>query len=262
MYSEDQISEQSEEIWQDCQQLLTELISQVPVKTESLKITARQTLDFDKGKTFYILKEGLLKEFYNKTHFVNYEEGDLIGLQCLMDKPQLAIKTDFAIIVDEYDVEEFLTYVGNNKNRLNQWNHYLANMIQSLQLMVCAYKKEEAIFHPDIREFKKGQHIILQGETGNEVYTLVNGSAAVVVDETQVGEIIRDEIFGAIAALTGTTRTADVIAISDCLVMVVPSEQFQSLLASRPEMVAKLIEDMARNIVSSNEQIVSLSGSY
>lgn len=72
-------------------------------------------------------------------------------------------------------------------------------------------------------------------------------------------EIIRDEIFGAIAALTATVRNANVIATSDCLVMVVPSDRFQSLLASRPEMVTKLIEDMARNIVSSNEQIVNLS---
>ena len=41
--------------------------------------------------------------------------------------------------------------------------------------------------------------------------------------------------------------------------MVVPSDRFQTLLASRPEMVTKLIEDMAKNIISSNEQIVSLS---
>ncbi|MCW8931491.1 MAG: cyclic nucleotide-binding domain-containing protein [Gammaproteobacteria bacterium] len=259
MYSDDQVPQQSEELWKDCQQLLNDLIKEAPVKTKSLKIPARKTLDFTNGESFYILKDGLLKEYCDDTHLINHEENDLVGLQCLIDVPQTIIETDFAIIVDEYDVSEFLYYIASDKTRLENWNTYLVNLIQSFQLITCDYKKEEVLFSPDIREFKKDQKIIHQGETDNEVYTLINGSAAVMVNDTQVGEIIRDEIFGAIAALTNTVRTADVVATSDCLVMVVPSERFQNLLASRPEMVTKLIEDMARNIISSNEQIVSLS---
>jgi CRP-like cAMP-binding protein len=133
-------------------------------------------------------------------------------------------------------------------------------MIQSFQLIICSYKKDEVMFHPEIRQYSKGQEIIRQGGTDNEVYTLISGAADVIVDNTKVGEIQRDEIFGAIAALTDTPRTAQVMALSECTVLVVPADRFHSLLSSRPETVTKLIEDMARTIISSNEKIITLSG--
>ncbi|MCP3851963.1 MAG: cyclic nucleotide-binding domain-containing protein [Gammaproteobacteria bacterium] len=259
MYSDDFINDQHEKLWAECRILLAELISEAPVKTTSLKIPARKILDFENNEFFYILKDGVLKEFYNNTQLVNYGEGDLIGLQSLIDRPQTQIETDFAIVVDEYDVDEFLFYVMSDRVRSKKWHAYLSNIIQVLQLIIGSYKKKEVLFQPVVREFKKGEHIIEQGDQGNEVYTLVNGSASVILNGTQVGEIQRDEIFGAIAALTQTVRTANVVATSDCLIMVVPSDHFQSLLTSRPEMVTKLIEDMARNIISSNEKILALS---
>ncbi|MDH5473810.1 MAG: cyclic nucleotide-binding domain-containing protein, partial [Gammaproteobacteria bacterium] len=118
---------------------------------------------------------------------------------------------------------------------------------------------DDAEFHPEIRQYNEQDTIIEEGGTDNEVYTLLSGSADVLVKDTQVGVIKRDEIFGAIAALTGTPRTAKVVATSDCTVLVVPSDRFQDLLKKRPDTVTKLIEDMARTIVASNQKIVDLS---
>jgi len=73
-----------------------------------------------------------------------------------------------------------------------------------------------------------------------------------------VGDIRRDELFGAIAALTDTPRTATVKADVSCSVLVVPSTSFKALLTSRPDTVTKLIEDMARTIISTNDKILSL----
>lgn len=259
MYSDSHIPEQCLALWQECQDLLSEIILSAPAKKTSLTLTSQSTLDFNHAQSLYLIKEGILKEYYNETLIINYEEGDLVGIQCLVNNNQTRTTTDFAVQVDEYDIVEFLKYVASDEKRLMKWHVYLANMIQSWQVLVGETAKGDVLFHPEIREYKAGEKIIEQGATDNEVYTLISGSAGVVVDGTQVGEIKCDEVFGAMAALTGTPRTADVIVKSDCTVLVVTSDRFQSLLVNRPETVAKLIEDMARMIVSSNEQIVDLS---
>ena len=74
-----------------------------------------------------------------------------------------------------------------------------------------------------------------------------------------VGEINTDEIFGAIAALTATRRTASIIAKTDCTALVVQSDRFKNLITVRPDTVTKLVEDMARTIISCNAKIVDLS---
>ncbi|MDH5485565.1 MAG: cyclic nucleotide-binding domain-containing protein [Gammaproteobacteria bacterium] len=259
MFSDSPVPQTSQDLWQHCHQLLSGLIAGAPVKTASLTLPTESTLDFNNNQSLYLLKDGILKEFYNDNLVINHEAGDLVGIQCLINNNHTHTITDFAVIVDEYDIRDFLAYIAADSDRLFDWNHYLASLIQSFQLIICDYKKDEVIFHPEIRQYEKAHEIIAQGATDNEVYTLITGSAEVIVDGIAVGEIKRDEIFGAIAALTGTARTAQVVALSDCTVLVVPADKFHSLLSSRPETVTKLIEDMARSIVSGNEQIVNLS---
>ena len=259
MYSDVRIPESCQELWQQCQDMLVDLVQHLPVKTKSLILPSQSTLDFNNKQSFYCLKEGILKEYFNDTLIVNYEEDDLVGLQCLVDNNQLRIETDFAVTVDEYDIKDFLNYIAADAEYLLKWHKYLATLNQSWHLLASEHCQGEIVFHPEIREYDQGQTIIHQGDTDNEVFTLISGSAGVIVQGTQVGKIHCDEVFGALAALTGTPRTADVVALSDCTVLVVSADRFQELLVNRPETVAKLIEDMARTIISSNEQILALS---
>ena len=103
--------------------------------------------------------------------------------------------------------------------------------------------------------------IIEENTDGDEVFTLMTGAAKVIINNTEVGKINKDEIFGAIAALTNTRRSASIVATSDCETIVVRSDRFRGLLAARPDTVQKLINDMARTIVSCNDRIMTLSKS-
>jgi len=167
--------------------------------------------------------------------------------------------TDFAIVVAEYDTKELLNYIRADEERSHALVQFMSGMFHSYQLIASHYKQDDADFHPEIRQYDEGDIIIEEGGTDNEVYTLLSGAADVLVGDTQVGDIKRDEIFGAIAALTGTPRTAKVIATLECSVLVVASDRFQDLLEKRPDTVTKLIEDMARTIVAGNQKIVDLS---
>ena len=60
------------------------------------------------------------------------------------------------------------------------------------------------------------------------------------------------------AGLTGTKRTATVIATASSIVLSLQRDKFIELIKNRPNTVLKLIDDMARKIVSLNERVVEL----
>ena len=124
---------------------------------------------------------------------------------------------------------------------------------------MCHFSHDNATVSPEFRVYKQGDVIIEEDTEGDEVFTLLSGTAKVMIKDIVVGQINRDEIFGVIAALTNTKRTASVIATSDCETVVIKSENFRDLLNTRPDTVYKLIHDMARTIVSSNNMVMDLS---
>jgi CRP-like cAMP-binding protein len=73
-----------------------------------------------------------------------------------------------------------------------------------------------------------------------------------------VGEIHEHEIFGAMAALTQSSRTATVVANTDCMLMVVPGDQFIELVKSQPRTCLALFENMAHKILALNQRLVDV----
>ena len=259
MFIDDQIPEPCIQLWNDCSDLVSKLIDGAPVNNKSLRIPSETEIDINNNQSVYLIKEGILREKHDNNILANYEAGDIVGLDAIFNHKPSQLMTDFAIVVDEYDATELLNYIRADETRSNALNQFMSGMYHSYQLIACYYKQDDAEFHPEIRQYDEGDIIIEEGGTDNEVYTLLSGSANVLVGDTQVGEIKRDEIFGAIAALTGTPRTAKVVATSECSVLVVASDRFQDLLEKRPDTVTKLVEDMARTIVAGNQKIVDLS---
>lgn len=84
-------------------------------------------------------------------------------------------------------------------------------------------------------------------------------SADAYAGDVRVGEMHDSETFGAIAVLTGVKRTATVKAEMLCTIVVAEKENNKGLLASQTNAVLKLIEDMPRVIVSTNNRAVKLT---
>ena len=105
--------------------------------------------------------------------------------------------------------------------------------------------------------FSFHETIIEEGTESDSVYSIVEGHAEVFVRGIKVGEVLEDEIFGAMSLLTNSPRTASVVADSRCLVMVVPRHQFETMIKTHPRICMSLMENMARQIVSLNQQITA-----
>lgn len=246
------------ELWQTCHSLVPDLLQNCAIEPHDLTITSKNPIDPQSHSVFYI-KEGSIKETFAGQVIVIYEEGDLIGVDGLLQHKLTRYENDFAVKVKEYDGQKFLDEIFNDKNKFTAWHQYLTCLTQSYQLLMCHFSQQDTSFSPEFRHFDRDDVIIEENTEGDEVFTLISGSANVMINNIQVGEINKDEIFGAIAALTNTRRNASIIATSACDTIVVKSDSFRSLLSARPDTVQKLVNDMARTIVSCNEKILELS---
>ena len=258
MFHNLKVPEKCHALWQTCHSLVPALLKDSSVQAKDVLITSKNPIDPKTGSV-YLVKEGTINETFEGQLIITYEEGDLIGVDGVLQQKSSRYENDFAVKAVEYNGQQFIDEIFNDKNKFLILNQYLACLGQSYQLLMCHFSQQDTSFNPEFRHYEKGDVIIEENTEGDEVFTLITGSAKVMLNNTEVGEINQDEIFGAIAALTNTKRSASIIATSHCDTIVVKSDSFRDLLAARPDTVQKLINDMARTIVSSNERIIELS---
>ena len=77
----------------------------------------------------------------------------------------------------------------------------------------------------EIRTIKKGKRLCEQGESSNDLYLLLDGVLAVLIDGEPVAEVGPGAILGERAALEGGIRTATLEAKTPCRVAVARPEQ-------------------------------------
>lgn len=96
----------------------------------------------------------------------------------------------------------------------------------------------------ELKSFPRGQHIIRQGEMGNEMYVLINGTADVFINSADpprlVNRLGRGAVFGEMGLIRHHERTADVIATEDVEVLAV-NERFLTRVKRRYPRIASEI---------------------
>ena len=257
MFLDQQVPDECKVLWQQCRDLIPQFLKNAPVIEQSVTIASNEKLDVT--KYLYHVQEGIVDEYFQGKLIMSYQDGDLIAGDNLFAEKACEYSSDFAIIVDIYDKQSLIKHIQNTPEKNNYWNLYNTYLSQSFHILTAHFNKQQTSIRPEMREYSKGDTIIHEGATDTEVFTLLSGSAQVTSAGVVVGDIKTDEIFGAIAALTGTRRTASVIATTDCTALVVQSQHFKTLISVRPDTVTKLIEDMARTVVSCNKKIINLS---
>ncbi len=78
---------------------------------------------------------------------------------------------------------------------------------------------------PELRSIKKGQALVAQGDAGDDLFLLLDGVLAVVVDGAPIAEVGPGAILGERAVLEGGVRTATLQAVTNCRVAVASSAQ-------------------------------------
>lgn len=205
----------------------------------------------------FLVTEGTVRCFWNDRLLFYLNEMELIGIEDNSPERQIKISSDFAVRATAFSAVEFYRKLQGTPEAQQLYPRLLT--LHSVRLL-CAMAQSmprETVLEPQVKSFSPGEVIIREGDSGTDVYSMINGTAEVCVKGVKVGQIGRDEIFGTIAAVSGTPRSATVTATSNCTVLVVSREKFVELVETKPVAVLKMIEDMSRLIVSLNTRVVS-----
>lgn len=79
-------------------------------------------------------------------------------------------------------------------------------------------------------EHRAGETIIEQGATPDRMYMILEGRVSLRVEGHEVAELVSGAHFGEMALFGEHPRSADVVAVEDVVLLVVPSEQFHQLV--------------------------------
>lgn len=101
-------------------------------------------------------------------------------------------------------------------------------------------------------QFKNGEVIFRQGDEGSSAYIVTKGVAAVYINISNSGRmkrlttLSRQTIFGEMALLTGSRRSAMVMAVNDLTCYRISQDNFRKLKKEHPQLALKILSTMAQ----------------
>ena len=95
----------------------------------------------------------------------------------------------------------------------------------------------------------KGDEVVMKGDDGEALYAVLSGSIIVKAGDGRLVSVMGPgDTFGEIGFLTGSRRTANVVAQSDAELLRLPGEAVRSLVSERPEIAAFVYSNLAREL--------------
>ncbi len=108
-----------------------------------------------------------------------------------------------------------------------------------------------------IQKFNEGDIIIRQGEIGADMYVLQEGEVNIVVGAQTVATEFPGALLGEISALTGTPRTADVVAATPVTLVRIPASQSRQMINQDIRPFVELVsERLKQQNTATDSQII------
>jgi CRP-like cAMP-binding protein len=99
------------------------------------------------------------------------------------------------------------------------------------------------------RHFLAGDTLVRQGAGDAGLFLVDYGEADVIVGDQHVNTVRSGDYFGEIALLTGSERTATIVAKMDMLCYTMRPEDFRPLVESNPTIAWKLLTTMTDRLL-------------
>jgi CRP-like cAMP-binding protein len=124
------------------------------------------------------------------------------------------------------------------------------DVLQRVPLFAGLERKELESIAASMRErtFPAGQTVTQEGAGGAGFFVVEEGQADVTVHGEPRGSIGPGDYFGEIALLTGSDRTATIVAKSDLHCYGMTPWDFRPLVEGNPEIAWKLLQSMAEKL--------------
>jgi CRP-like cAMP-binding protein len=176
------------------------------------------------------------------------------------DVSQLFFVGEYYATINQYNLafyaySRYLKYCPQGKN----FNAARERMMKIAPYVISAPEE----FPPNVstRKYTKGAMIFSEGEPGDELYIIQTGSVKIVKiadnNEVLLAVLKTGDIFGEMALLESKLRTACAVAYEDCVLLTVNRANFARMVATQPQIVARLTTLLSERIWFIYKQIAN-----
>lgn len=123
-------------------------------------------------------------------------------------------------------------------------------------------KSKAVYFEPTAelaRKYPRGTMIFSESQSGNDMFIIQSGQVKIskVVDgnEVTLAMLSKGDMFGEMALLENKPRSASAIATDDCQLMVVNRQNFDQMVATQPQLIARLTTTLSERLWSMYRQL-------
>jgi CRP/FNR family cyclic AMP-dependent transcriptional regulator len=118
--------------------------------------------------------------------------------------------------------------------------------------------------HCRYKKFAAGEQIFDRHAQTKDIFFVIKGKVRVVNYSFSGREVTLDDVtdgqqFGELAAIDGEPRSASVMALTECLIVVMPSSRFLALLEEIPALALSIMQHLCHLVRFSTERIMDLS---
>ncbi|MBN2714521.1 MAG: cyclic nucleotide-binding domain-containing protein [Deltaproteobacteria bacterium] len=252
------VSEQLELMYEKFKQMSREvfaLVSHMGTPAALLR-DANLLTEFAPG-TLCFVQEGYLKLLRGKREIRMYSGGDFVPPTGGWTD-EYRIISDFKSDLITFSHTALLDYAGKDVAFREQWAELCA-MERRLHLCLCGEFAPEVLdFEMVVKNFAKGEVIISPDEPNDSVYEMISGKAEVFINETLVGTIGNNEMFGETELLAPEAARAKIIASKNCFIRILEPRMFMHLIETNSQFAVTLLRNLARRIDALNHTVIEL----
>jgi len=97
--------------------------------------------------------------------------------------------------------------------------------------------------------FAASSQILTEGEEGHCMYVVLSGTVRVVAAGVELAVLDEGDFFGEVSLVDDGPRSADVVAVTDCHLLLVTRMTLAMLTASHPQAAIHLLAAIGRSLV-------------
>src|ERR1700704_4616148 len=142
--------------------------------------------------------------------------------------------------------------VASSKLSVLRKHPYFADLEPEAFDQLCPYAKHTTL--------KRGATIFSKGDPGNSLVAWISGTVKISISSPDGRNAILNligagEIFGEVALLDGSTRSADATANSSCELFTIDRREFKPFVLNQPALAMKFIELLCTRLRWTSDQV-------
>ena len=106
-----------------------------------------------------------------------------------------------------------------------------------------------------VRTVKAGDVIFREGDAADEMYVIKTGTVEIRVGNRVLEKLGENTIFGEMALIDSSRRSADAVAVTDATIIPVTEKQFLWMVSQTPFFALKVMRVLAQRLRAANTAI-------